>query len=121
MNLSKFLSLLNFLCFLFNRQLLIINTWGDENGSVVKDLSASPGDVSLISASGDLLEKEMATHSSILAWESHGKRSLAESEKSQKSQTCGLSNNNNQYLFNLTLLMFKPSISNPIQVFKINI
>jgi len=25
----------------------------------------------------DLLEKEMATHSSILAWKSHGQRSLA--------------------------------------------
>ena len=25
---------------------------------------------------GDPLEKEMATHSSILAWESHGQRSL---------------------------------------------
>ena len=87
MNLSKFLNLLNFLCSLYNRQLLIINTWGGENGSVVKNLSASPGDVSSISASGDLLEKEMATHSSILAWESHGQRSRAESERSKKSQT----------------------------------
>ena len=25
---------------------------------------------------GDLLEQEMATHSSVLAWESHGQRSL---------------------------------------------
>ena len=77
MNLSKFLNLLNFLCSLYNRQLLILNAWGDENGSVVKNLSANAGDVSSISASGDLLEKEMETHSSILAWESHGQRSLA--------------------------------------------
>jgi len=38
---------------------------------VVKNLSASAGDVrdmSLIPGWGDPLEKEMATHSSILAW-----------------------------------------------------
>jgi len=97
---------LNFLCSLYNRQLLILNAWGDENGSVVKNLSANAGDVSSISASGDLLEKEMETHSSILAWESHGQRSLAESERSKNGQTWGLNNNNNQYLFNLILLMF---------------
>ena len=36
----------------------------------------------------DLLEKEMATHSSILAWKSHGQRSLVgSSPRGRKSQT----------------------------------
>ena len=38
---------------------------------MVKNLPASAGDirdVGLIPGSGDLLEREMATHSSILAW-----------------------------------------------------
>ena len=38
-------------------------------GSVVKNLLASVGDMGLIPGSEDPLEKEMATHSSILAWE----------------------------------------------------
>ena len=38
-------------------------------GSVVKNLLASVGDLGLIPGSEDPLEKEMATHSSILAWE----------------------------------------------------
>ena len=33
-----------------------------------KNLPASAGDMSLIPGSRDLLEKEMAAHSSILAW-----------------------------------------------------
>ena len=37
-------------------------------GSVVKNLPASAGDGGLIPGSGRSLEKEMATHSSILAW-----------------------------------------------------
>ena len=37
-------------------------------GSVVKNLLASVGDMGLIPGSEDPLEKEMATHSSILAW-----------------------------------------------------
>ena len=37
----------------------IIYTWGFPGGSVVKNLSAN---------AGDPLEKQMATHSSILAW-----------------------------------------------------
>ena len=38
-------------------------------GSVVKNLPASAGDVGSIPGSGTSPEKEMATHSSILAWE----------------------------------------------------
>ena len=38
-------------------------------GSVVKNPPANTGDVSLIPGSGDPLEKEMATHSTILAWD----------------------------------------------------
>ena len=37
-------------------------------GSVVKNPAANAGDVSSIPASGKSLEKEMATHSNILAW-----------------------------------------------------
>ena len=37
--------------------------------SVVKNLPANAGDIDLIPGSGRFLEKEMATHSSILAWE----------------------------------------------------
>ena len=37
----------------------IIYTWGFPGGSAVKNLSAN---------AGDPLEKQMATHSSILAW-----------------------------------------------------
>ena len=36
---------------------------------MVKNLPASAGDVGSIPGTGNLLEKEMATHSSILAWE----------------------------------------------------
>ena len=38
-------------------------------GSVVKNPHANAGDVGSIPRSQDPLEKEMATHSSILAWE----------------------------------------------------
>ena len=38
-------------------------------GSVVKNLPANVGDMGLVLESGDPLEKKMATHSSILAWE----------------------------------------------------
>ena len=36
---------------------------------MVKNLTANAGDKSLIPGSGNPLEKEIATHSSILAWE----------------------------------------------------
>ena len=42
---------------------------GFPHGSDVKNLPASAGDTGLIPESGRSLEKEMATHSSILAWE----------------------------------------------------
>ena len=38
-------------------------------GSVVKNPLANEGDTGSVLGSGDPLEKEMATHSSILAWE----------------------------------------------------
>ena len=52
---------------------------GFPGGIVVKNPSASVGDKRGVgSALGleDPLEKEMATHSSVLAWNSHGQRSL---------------------------------------------
>ena len=42
---------------------------GFPGGSVVKNLPANAGDVGLIPGLGNALEKEMATHSSIIAWE----------------------------------------------------
>ena len=42
---------------------------GLPSGSVVKNLSANAGDMSSIPGQEDPLEKEMATHYSILAWE----------------------------------------------------
>ena len=39
------------------------------DGSAVKNQPTSAGDLALIPGLGDPLEKEMATHSSILAWE----------------------------------------------------
>ena len=46
-------------------------------GLVVKSLPATAGDMGSIPGSGRFLEKEMVTHSSILAWKFHGQRSLA--------------------------------------------
>ena len=45
-------------------------------GSVVKNPPAEVGDVGLIPGLEDALEKEMATHSSILAWRISWQRSL---------------------------------------------
>ena len=48
-------------------------------GSVVKNPPTNAGDArdaGSISGSGNCSEKEMATHSSVLAWEIHGQRSL---------------------------------------------
>ena len=42
---------------------------GFPHGSDVKNLPARAGDTGSIPESGSSLEKEMATHSSILAWE----------------------------------------------------
>ena len=45
-------------------------------GTVVKKLPANARDTALTLGLGRSLEEEMATHSSILAWETHGWRSL---------------------------------------------
>ena len=49
---------------------------GFPDGSVVKNPPTSSGDVGSIPGLGRFPEKEMATHSSILAWEIHGQKSL---------------------------------------------
>ena len=43
-------------------------TWGFSGGSVVKSLLVNAGDMGSIPGSKDFLEKEMATHSSTVAW-----------------------------------------------------
>ena len=48
---------------------LLLYMMGFPDYSVVKNPSASAGDMGSIPRSGDPLEKEMATHSSIFAWE----------------------------------------------------
>ena len=62
---------------------------GFSGSSVVKNLSANAGDVSSISGREDSLEKKMATHSSILAWEISWTREPGrlQSLGLQKSQT----------------------------------
>ena len=47
----------------------LISFWGFPGRSVLKDSPASAGDVGSIPGLEDPLEKEMATHHSILAWE----------------------------------------------------
>ena len=44
-------------------------------GSMVKNLTANAGDTVQSLSWEDTLEKEMATHTSILAWKIHGQRS----------------------------------------------
>ena len=54
--------------------------WASLVAQLVKSLPANTGgtrDVGLIPGSGRFLEKEMATHSSILSGKFHGQRSLA--------------------------------------------
>ena len=48
---------------------IFFNHMGFPGGVVVKNPPANAGDVDLIPGSGRFLEKEMATHSSILTWE----------------------------------------------------
>ena len=43
-------------------------SWGFPCGPVVNNLPASAGDAGLMPGSGRILEEEMATHSSLLAW-----------------------------------------------------
>ena len=56
---------------------LIKQTMGFPGGSDGNKSACNAGDLGSIPESGRLLEKEMATHSSILAREFHGQRSLA--------------------------------------------
>ena len=48
---------------------MLSGKWGFPGGSVVKKLPANAGDASSIPGREDPLEKEMATDSSVLAWE----------------------------------------------------
>ena len=61
----------------FNIWFWLYNKHGFLGGSVVKNLPAMQDKQVQSLAQEDTLEKEMATHSSILAWESHAQRSLA--------------------------------------------
>ena len=56
--------------------LVSLGFYGLPGDTVVKNLPANAGDTGLIPGSGRSLEKEMATHSSILGGKSHGQRSL---------------------------------------------
>ena len=47
----------------------LIPLWGFSGGSVVKNMPANAGDLGSILGWEDPLEREMATHSSTLAWE----------------------------------------------------
>ena len=49
--------------------LCVTTILGFPGGSVVKNRPASAGDTGSILGQADPMEKEMATHSSILAWE----------------------------------------------------
>ena len=69
---------------------MFVDGLGFLSGSVVKNLPASAGDTGVQSLSREhLLEKEMATHSSILAWEISGAEELGglQSMGLQKSRT----------------------------------
>ena len=63
--------------------------WSFPGGSVVRNLPVNTGDLGSIPVSGRSPKKEMATHSSILAWEIlwTEKPGKLESTGSQKSQT----------------------------------
>ena len=63
---------------------------GFQGGSVVKNLPANAGDLIRSLGREDPLEKEMATHSSILAWEipwTEGRTGRLQSMRLQKCQT----------------------------------
>ena len=70
-----------------------LGTTGFPGGSVIKNLSANAGDMGLIPGPEDPLEKEMAIHSSILAWEIHWTEEPGglQSMGSQNSQTLRIS------------------------------
>ena len=52
----------------FKMQLLNHSRWASQVAPVVNNLPANAGDAGLIPELEDLMEQEMATHSSILAW-----------------------------------------------------
>ena len=57
-----------------------LKNWASQVAMVVKNLPSSAGDIrdaGSVTGSGRSLEEGMAAHSSILALESHGPRSLA--------------------------------------------
>ena len=65
--------LLDLVLFLLHYSILVSSStnWGFPDGSAVKNLPAKAGDIrdlGLIPGQENLLEKEMATHSGILAW-----------------------------------------------------
>ena len=53
---------------MLNCNCLLSDSWGFPGSSVVKNLPANTGDSSSIPGLEDVLEYEMATHSSILTW-----------------------------------------------------
>ena len=64
----------------------LVQIWGFSGGSAIKNLLVNVGNMGLVPGSGRSLEKEVATHSSILAGESHGQRSLTGYIQSMGSQ-----------------------------------
>ena len=99
--LVKFLEVLNFILWLcFNIQIIMNDSWGQvisarlPGGSLVKNLPANAGDTHPIPGSGRSLEEEMATHSSILAWEIPWTKepSGLQSMELQESQTWWVNN-----------------------------
>ena len=54
--------------FSFSQKLILYISFIFPGGSDVKASASNAGDLGSIPGSGDPLEKEMATHSSILAW-----------------------------------------------------
>ena len=59
----------DFTCSTYTFEYVYFCAWGFPGSTVLKNLPANAGDVSSIPGLGRSLEKEMATHSSILAWE----------------------------------------------------
>ena len=64
---------------------LLILFWGFPGGSAGKESTCNVGDLGW----EDPLEKGMATHSRVLAWISHGQRSLGGGAQSMGSQRVG--------------------------------
>ena len=67
--------MLSFLCSDFSVSIALL---GFPGGSDNKESACNAGNPSLIPGSGNLLEKGMVAHTSILAWRIHGQRSLVD-------------------------------------------